>query len=177
MMFTNAWIYSSGHAMLAGSLKTRVMSRAHDALFDRVHSSTLIYNTCWEDPRLDRQLLALKSDSRVVMITSAGCNALDYLLDDPAEIHAVDMNPRQNALLQLKIAVIEHGDHEEWFRLFGEGVHPAFRGLLRQLAPRLNSYALQFWEEKDNYFEPTRLKPTFYYRGTAGHVAWILLQS
>ena len=32
------------------------------------------------------------------MITSGGCNALDYLLDEPRRIYAVDMNPRQNAL-------------------------------------------------------------------------------
>lgn len=158
------------------TLKARVMGRAHDALFDRVHSSTLIYNTCWEDPRLDRRLLALQPDSRVVMITSAGCNALDYLLDDPARIHAVDVNPRQNALLQLKIALIEHGDHGELFRLFGNGARPEFRNLLRLLAPRLQPYARKFWETKHYYFESTRLNPSFYYRGAAGLVAWVLLR-
>jgi S-adenosylmethionine-diacylglycerol 3-amino-3-carboxypropyl transferase len=158
----------------AGTLKTRVMRRAHDALFDRVHSSTLIYNTCWEDPRLDRQMLNLQPDSRVVMITSAGCNALDYLLDDPAQIHAVDVNPRQNALLQLKIALIEHGDHAELFRLFGEGVRPDFRSLLGRLT--LPSYARTFWENKDNYFDSNRVNPSFYYRGAAGRVAWVVLQ-
>ncbi|MCW0218895.1 MAG: BtaA family protein, partial [Prosthecobacter sp.] len=78
--------------------KTHLTHRAHDVIFNRVHGGNLVYNTCWEDPRLDRQMLDLQPDSRVVMITSAGCNALDYLLDAPAEIHAVDMNPRQNAL-------------------------------------------------------------------------------
>jgi S-adenosylmethionine-diacylglycerol 3-amino-3-carboxypropyl transferase len=158
------------------NLKSRLKQRAHDALFHRIHSSTLIYNTCWEDPRLDRQLLALQPDSRVVMITSAGCNALDYLLDDPAEIHAVDVNPRQNALLELKIALIEHGDHAELFRVFGEGARPEFPDLLEELAPRLNTYAKKFWEDKRHYFEPTRVNSSFYYRGAAGRVAWILLQ-
>lgn len=156
----------------------RLRYRAHDAIFRRVHSSTLIYNTCWEDPRLDRQMLDLKPDSRVLMITSAGCNALDYLLDGPAEIHAVDMNPRQNALLQLKTAVIQHCDHSELFRLFGEGRRPGFRHqLLRHLMPALHPYARTFWEAKHSYFEPTRVRPSFYYRGAAGHVAWIVLQS
>ena len=76
----------------------RLLKSAHDMVFRHVHNSNLIYNTAWEDPRLDRQLMKLDRDSRVVMITSAGCNALDYLLDDPAEIHAVDMNYRQNAI-------------------------------------------------------------------------------
>jgi S-adenosylmethionine-diacylglycerol 3-amino-3-carboxypropyl transferase len=160
----------------SGTLKARVVRRAHDALFDRVHSSTLIYNTCWEDPKLDRQLLALQPDSRIVMITSAGCNALDYLLDDPAEIHAVDVNPRQNALLNLKTALIEDGDHLELFRLFGEGARPDFRSLLARLAPCLHPYARKFWETKHYYFESTRMNPSFYYRGAAGRVAWVLLQ-
>src|SRR5271166_4977441 len=158
----------------SGTLKARLKRRAHDALFERVHGSTLIYNTCWEDPRLDRQLLALQPDSRVVMITSAGCNTLDYLLDNPAEIHAVDVNPRQNALLQLKIALLEHGDHAELFRLFGEGTRPDFRSLLDRLSPRLPPYAKKFWESKDHYFEATRRTPTFYYRGAAGRVAWVV---
>ena len=84
-----------------------ISHRAQDAIFSQVHGGNLVYNTCWEDPRLDREMLNLQPDSRVVMITSAGCNALDYLLDGPAQIHAVDMNPRQNALLQLKIAMIQ----------------------------------------------------------------------
>jgi S-adenosylmethionine-diacylglycerol 3-amino-3-carboxypropyl transferase len=113
----------------------------------------------------------------VVMITSAGCNSLDYLLDDPAEIHAVDMNPRQNALLQLKIAIIEHGDYSELRQVFGEGARPGFRDLLRQLAHRLHPYAQRFWDEKHKYFESTRLNPSFYYRGAAGQVAWVVLQS
>jgi DNA-binding NarL/FixJ family response regulator len=57
-------------------------------VFHHVHGGQLIYNACWEDPRIDRELMRLNAKSRVVMITSAGCNALDYLLDGPAEIAA-----------------------------------------------------------------------------------------
>lgn len=46
--------------------------------FGAIHSRNLVYNTCWEDPRLDRQALGLGPSDRIVMITSAGCNALDY---------------------------------------------------------------------------------------------------
>lgn len=158
-------------------LASRMMHGAHDALFRRVHSNALIYNTCWEDPRLDREMLELRSDSKVVTITSAGCNVLDYLLDDPMEIHAVDMNPRQNALLQLKVAIIQHGDHDELRRVFGEGARPGFLDFLRRLSPWLNPYARWFWEKKHRYFESTRLNPSFYYRGAAGQVAWVVLQS
>ena len=51
-------------------------------VFQFVHGNNLVYNTCWEDPRLDRQALNLSSADRLLVISSAGCNALDYLLAD-----------------------------------------------------------------------------------------------
>ena len=50
-------------------------------MFNMVHGNNLVYNTCWEDPRLDRIALGLGSDDNVMVITSAGCNALDYALE------------------------------------------------------------------------------------------------
>lgn len=158
------------------SLPRQWMHGAHDAFFRCVHENALIYNTCWEDPRLDRQMLNLRPDSRVVMITSAGCNALDYLLDEPSAIYAVDMNPRQNALLQLKVALLQHGDHTELFRVFGHGVRSRFRELLAALAARLTQEARRFWQNKHTYFESTPLSPSFYYRGAAGNAAWVITQ-
>lgn len=156
---------------------TRIHHRAQDATFRRVHGGNLVYNACWEDPRIDRELMAMERDSRVVMITSAGCNALDYLLDDPAEIHAVDMNPRQNALLQLKSAMIRRDRHEELFALFGEGAFPDFKRLRRDLSDLLPPYANRYWREKHYYFKSSPLNPSFYYRGTAGQMAWIALKT
>ena len=157
-------------------LRKKLAHRAHDMFFNRVHGSSLVYNMCWEDPRLDRQMLEIKPDSSIVMITSAGCNALDYLLDDPAAIHTVDVNPRQNALLQLKIALLRHGDHEELFSTFGLGVRPGFKNLLGELRG-LSPYALRYWEQKHAYFERTPLNPSFFYRSTSGQVAWVVVQS
>ena len=77
-------------------------------IFRAVHRRNLIYNTCWEDPALDRQALELTADDRLMVITSAGCNALDYLLAGCGEVNAVDVNPIQNALLELKTAALPH---------------------------------------------------------------------
>ena len=40
--------------------------------FRWVHQSNLVYNTCWEDPRLDRQALNVGPGDTIAMITSAG---------------------------------------------------------------------------------------------------------
>ena len=155
---------------------TRIINSGHDRFFSGIHNSRLIYNTCWEDPRIDRQLLDLASDSHVVMITSAGCNALDYLLDSPSRIHAVDVNPRQNALLQLKLALIEQGNYTDFFQIFGKGVHADFLSLYRRIRHTLPAEARQFWRNKAKFFNSRGLKKSFYYYGTSGMSAWLFLQ-
>ena len=154
-----------------------LVKATHDLMFRRVHESQLIYNCAWEDPRVDRQLLNLKADSKVVMITSAGCNTLDYLLDGPAEIHSVDMNFRQNAVLELKMALIKHGNHEMLFSLFGDGATPDFRAYYMLVRGDLSESAQRFWDEKITYFDPRSLKRSYYYHGTSGTVAWVMLKA
>ena len=163
--------------LVTSAPSTLIRHHAQDAAFKRVHGGNLVYNTCWEDPRIDRELMGICPDSRIVMITSAGCNALDYLLDDPREIHAVDMNPRQNALLQLKVAMILRDQFDDLFRLFGTGAHPRFKQLREDIAGSMEPFADRYWRAKGYYFRSSPLNPSFYYRGTAGQMAWIALQT
>src|SRR5437763_1099543 len=102
-------------------MKTRTASpleKLSSRMFAAVHGRNLVYNTCWEDPALDRIALAFQPDDRVVVITSAGCNALDYLLAGAGEVNAIDVNPRQNALLELKVAGIQGLSQDAFFELF-----------------------------------------------------------
>jgi S-adenosylmethionine-diacylglycerol 3-amino-3-carboxypropyl transferase len=138
-------------------------------IFTHVHSNHLVYNTCWEDPRIDRTVMALDSTKDIVMITSAGCNALDYALDAPRSIHAVDVNFRQNALLELKIAAIRHLDYEDFFSLFGEGGHPSFHKWYRSmLRAELSSDSRDYWDSHGFFFSRNTPADSFYHRGTTG---------
>jgi S-adenosylmethionine-diacylglycerol 3-amino-3-carboxypropyl transferase len=139
--------------------------------FEAIHRHQLVYNTCWEDPRLDRAALSIGRADQMLVITSAGCNALDYALDEPAHIAAVDVNPRQNALLELKQAAIRALDFEEFFALFGRGCLPAWADRYRRLLrPQLSLWARRNWDRKGSYFARGGSR-SFYYRGTAGRVA------
>src|SRR5262245_2676203 len=89
--------------LVAGAGCMSVLDWVSGRVFKFVHGNNLVYNTCWEDPRLDRVALQIQTTDNILVITSAGCNALDYALCGPNHVHAVDMNPRQNALLDLKI--------------------------------------------------------------------------
>jgi S-adenosylmethionine-diacylglycerol 3-amino-3-carboxypropyl transferase len=144
-------------------------------LFNWVHTRNLIYNTCWEDPRLDRQALQLTAADRVVMITSAGCNALDYALTGPAHIHAVDINPRQNALLELKLAGIRTLTFEDFYQFFGKGSHPDSRRLYRRhLRSALPFQAREYWDSHLDYFSGRGARNSFYFHGTAGFCAHLV---
>jgi S-adenosylmethionine-diacylglycerol 3-amino-3-carboxypropyl transferase len=141
-------------------------------VFGLVWRQSLIYNQCWEDPALDRQALRLTPQDRVMVITSAGCNALDYALTG-AQVLAVDANPRQNHLLELKLAGIRGLDFDAFFELFGSGGSPRAPELYRDaLRQRLSSAARGFWDHEIELFDPTRARGrSFYYGGTAGFFA------
>ena len=142
----------------------------HQRLFSALHARTLLYNACWEDPALDRQALALGPDDAVLVITSGGCNALDYAIAGAGQVHAVDMNPQQNALLALKLAAAEGLDYPDFWSLFGEGVHPKFRELYRDiLRPRLSAEARRNWDARQNWFDEAG--GGLYFRGLSGVIA------
>jgi S-adenosylmethionine-diacylglycerol 3-amino-3-carboxypropyl transferase len=146
-------------------------------IFQYIHTGNLVYNTCWEDPRSDRALLQFQPDSKVVMLTSAGCNALDYLLDQPASIDCVDMNPRQNALLQLKCALFNHTDHDTLSAFFGEGSHNAAQEVFAStLQHNLDTFPAQYWKQHIGAFRGKGLRKSFYYFGSSGMVAFFLKQ-
>jgi S-adenosylmethionine-diacylglycerol 3-amino-3-carboxypropyl transferase len=139
-------------------------------VFKFVHGNNLVYNTCWEDPRLDRVALGIKPTDNVLVITSAGCNALDYALCSPNHVYAVDMNPRQNALLDLKLAGIKTLEFEDFFRLFGYGFHPDARRLYqRRMREHMPSWSQTYWDRWIKFFD-NKARP-FYFRGTSGSFA------
>jgi hypothetical protein len=141
-------IHQHGHALAAGVVDApadqrsrrdmraiaatpNLRERVDQRIFDAIWSRNLVYNTCWEDPPVDREALALGPDDTVLVITSAGCNALDYALQAPSRVYAVDANPRQNALLELKLAGIRGLAFDDYFAIFGEGWHARFADLYR----------------------------------------------
>ncbi len=152
-----------------------VSSWIGEKCFRTIHRHNLVYNTCWEDPRLDREALQLSSDDSVLVITSAGCNALDYLLQAPRRVFAVDLNPLQNALLELKVACIRTLSFDEFFCVFGTGgaaQWPAwYRGRVRKA---LSPAARSIWDRRIDFFDASTRRKSFYFRGSSGYFAWLI---
>lgn len=144
----------------------------HQLLFNYFHRDRLVYNTTWEDPRIDRILLQLNSSSNVVAITSAGCNILDMALDTPARIHAVDQNPIQNHLLHLKKALITSSTYDDLFLFFGIGSHPHRKKVFRDIRHALPPQSAHYWQYHLDMFNPRGIRSSFYWHGTTGLFAW-----
>ncbi|KAK8214366.1 hypothetical protein IWZ01DRAFT_238092 [Phyllosticta capitalensis] len=105
-----------------------------------------IYAFTWEDSREDAKLLQVKSNDVILAITSAGDNILSFALEKPKRIHAVDLNPTQNHLLELKVAAFTALGYSDVWKIFGEGKHEAFRDLLiNKLSPHMSSLAFEYW--------------------------------
>ncbi|KAK5135221.1 hypothetical protein LTR08_005470 [Meristemomyces frigidus] len=112
----------------------------------RQFNDEYIYAFTWEDSRTDARLLKITSDDVILAITSAGDNILSYALERPKRIHAVDLNPAQNHLLELKVAAFRALEYADFWKLFGEGKHADFlKLLLEQLSPHLSSQAFDYW--------------------------------
>jgi S-adenosylmethionine-diacylglycerol 3-amino-3-carboxypropyl transferase len=157
---------------------TRLSTRQklNNRIFKAVHHRNLIYNTCWEDPALDRVALELGPSDRVVVITSAGCNALDYLLAGAGEVNAVDVNPIQNALLELKRGAALGLDYPAFFELFGEGRTPQARQMYHEaIRQHLSPTAQAYWDRRISFFSGKGWRKSFYYRGTSGFLAKLML--
>ncbi|MGI8787876.1 MAG: DUF3419 family protein [Pyrinomonadaceae bacterium] len=124
------------------SKKQSVLQKMFAVWFD-----AFVYNQIWEDPRVDLQALRLNENSRVLTISSGGCNALNYLLENPASVTAVDLNRHHIYLLDLKIAALVFlPTYEDFFNFFGCGKHPAnVENYKKYIAPNLDEATKRFW--------------------------------
>jgi S-adenosylmethionine-diacylglycerol 3-amino-3-carboxypropyl transferase len=113
--------------------------------------SSLVYPQIWEDPVVDLEALRIESGHRVITIASGGCNALSYLVADPAEIIAVDLNASHAALNRLKNAALRHlPDYDAFYDFLGAADKPSNVQLFDQhISDRLDDATRTFWNSRD----------------------------
>ncbi len=135
-----------------------------------VFRSGLTFNQTWEDPAVDAQALAPGADDVVFTIASAGDNVLAYALAGAGKIYAIDLNPAQIHLLNLKIAAIQHLDYPDYWHLFS--LAPASRAgaiYLDLLRSRLDLDTRLYWDANLGM-----LGRGLYRAGLFGHALWLL---
>jgi S-adenosylmethionine-diacylglycerol 3-amino-3-carboxypropyl transferase len=110
-----------------------------------------VYSQIWEDPRVDAEALELKPESRILTISSGGCNVLNYLIHRPARIAVVDLNHCHLSLCRLKLAAAQRlPDHAAFYNMFGQGKHPHNRNNYRHhIARHLDASSRKYWESRN----------------------------
>ncbi|WP_274630537.1 DUF3419 family protein [Arvimicrobium flavum] len=118
-----------------------------ERLFAKLFSG-LVYAQIWEDPEVDMAALAIEPGNRIVTIASGGCNAISYLLADPARIEAVDLNRTHVAFNRLKLAALGSlPDHESFLRFFaGDPSAENAVAYRRHIRGRLDAESRAYWD-------------------------------
>ncbi len=143
------------------SKKQSVLQKLFAVWFD-----AFVYNQIWEDPRVDLQALELDAHSNVITISSGGCNALNYLLENPNSVTAVDLNRHHIYLLNLKIAALEFlPGFEDFFAFFGFGKSAENTSNYEKfISPKLDADTRKFWESNSGLSKITHGKRINFFR-------------
>lgn len=116
-----------------------------NSAFVDVAPDRLRYSLVWEDSHTLYEALDLQPDDRALVITSAGCNALNILLKTRATVTAIDLNPVQNNLLLLKKHVILHHDYRVFFWFMGFNGPSGTMSAWREVRKTLPVEQLRYW--------------------------------
>ena len=119
---------------------------------DAAGDPRLMFAQSWEDPECDRAALRIRPGERLLAVTSGGDNVLDLLRDDPAAIVAVDMNPAQAWLFELKREAMRRLDHAAFIELMGAGNPARAGGHYRAIRPMLSDDARKFFDARPHWF-------------------------
>ena len=106
----------------------------------------IAYSTCWEDYSIIQAALKVDKDDTLLSISSAGCNVLNLLLYNPKKILAVDFNPHQNHLLELKIKAIKSLNHQEFIELLGVVPSNRREEIYNSIRDQLGEKTKLFWD-------------------------------
>lgn len=107
----------------------------------------LQYSCCNEDSRAELEALDV-TGRRVLSVAAAGERAFGLLLGDPREVVAIDRNPAQIYLGQLKVAAMRHLDRDAYLAFVGIRESPHRATTYQILRNTLSKNARNHWDHR-----------------------------
>lgn len=130
-----------------------MMTSLKDRAFQSVFSNLFVYNILWEDSEVDATFLGLDESSAVLAISAAGCGVAGLVAHNPASVDAVDINRHHLALAALKAtAAMRLRSYDEFYALFGLGVHAHPDAVLGRLVDGLPPWIAVHWARRSHLF-------------------------
>jgi S-adenosylmethionine-diacylglycerol 3-amino-3-carboxypropyl transferase len=117
------------------------------------YGGRLMFTQSWEDPACDLAALRPQAGEQILAITSGCDNVLGFLLTDPAQVIAIDLNPTQGYLLELKQAAFRRLSHSEMLDLLGIRPSANRHTLFNRLRADLTVPARAFWDLRPQWFD------------------------
>jgi S-adenosylmethionine-diacylglycerol 3-amino-3-carboxypropyl transferase len=117
------------------------------------YAGRLMFTQSWEDPACDLAALRPRAGEMLLAITSGCDNVLGFLLSDPARIVAVDINPAQTYLFELKRAAFRNLSHAEMLVFLGVGGGRGASRLYPRLRKALSAPARDYWDAHQGWFD------------------------
>ncbi len=105
------------------------------------------YANCWEDADVLLEGLEPESGKKIISVASAGDNSFSLLTSDPELVVAVDINPTQLYLVELKRAAIKYLNYEEFLGFLGFREMTHRKQVFANLKFAISSEAYSYWEQ------------------------------
>jgi S-adenosylmethionine-diacylglycerol 3-amino-3-carboxypropyl transferase len=119
-------------------------------MIEHICNRTYIYNICWEDPAVDREILKISKDDVIFRICSAGDIVLDYAIEGPAKIVICDMNQHQLYLFELKIRMLRDPSltYDEWWAIWGSSDPEVANKVWKRMRHTMSAEARMWWDPR-----------------------------
>jgi len=112
------------------------------------------YANCWEDADVLLEGLQIQSGDKVLSIGSAGDNSFSLLVTDPESVVAVDINPIQLNLIELKKGAFLSLDHDQFLQFLGFKHSDDRVKTYKQVKEHLTDEIKLFWDNRLDQIEP-----------------------
>ncbi len=123
-------------------------------LSSRADFNFIRYANCWEDADILLAGLQSAPGNRMLSIGSAGDNSFSLLTTFPSLLVAVDVNPVQLYLIELKKSCFEQLKHKETLAFLGFEPSESRVQTYRHLQEKLSKPARKYWENNLHLIKP-----------------------
>lgn len=120
-------------------------------LTERVAFDLIRYANCWEDADVLLRGLNPDQGKRFLSIASAGDNSFSLLTTNPELVVAVDVNPIQLYVVELKREVIRHFEYEQVLEFLGFKPSETRLEQYDFLAPFLSEKTREYWDHHQDF--------------------------
>lgn len=122
-------------------------------LLHKVKFNLIRYSNCWEDADILLEALSISKGAKILSVAAAGDNSFSMLITEPELLVAMDINPIQLHLVELKKEIIKKLDHEDALEFLGFKESNNRSQVFATICTDLSEEALLYWQSNMNLIE------------------------